>query len=73
MTRWTKFLIAFDQLGGQVIFGGAAPDETISAYVWRRKYKRWIRFVDWLFYPGHCRDAYISEKCGTQNAAEYRS
>lgn len=46
-------------------------NEPISAYCWRMGYKRWIDFIDWLFYTGHCRDAYMAEKNGSQLADEY--
>ena len=73
MTRCRKVLIALDQVLAVLIFDGATSDETISAYCWRRKHKRWIRFIDWLFYTGHCRDAYMAEKNGSQLADEYRN
>ena len=73
MTRMRKFLIALDQLLGSLLFKGIAADETISAYVWRRDYKRWITVLDAIFGKDHCRDSYIAEKLGTQNAPEYRA
>lgn len=77
-TRWQRFLIACTQLFGQVWFGlirgeDIYPDESTSAYVWRTDKKRWIRFVNWLLRDAdHCRNAWISERSGIQNAPEYR-
>ena len=72
MTRTWKFLIALDQLFGSLLFDGIAPDETISAYCWRRGYTRRVALLDAIFGENHCKEAYMSEKNGTQNAPEYR-
>lgn len=71
-TRWQRIMISFDQAVGTILFSGCGSDETISAYCWRTDKTRWIKFIDWLFYDGHCRDSYISEKCGKHLAPEYR-
>lgn len=50
------------------------PDESTSAFVWRKNYQKWIKFVNWLSRnPNHCKEAFDSEKNGTQNAPEYRA
>ena len=72
MTLGTKIKVQMTQFVGQVLFRDIYPDEMTCAYVWRRGYKRWIAFLDWLFYPGHCREMYMIEKSGSQNAPEYR-
>ena len=72
MSRFYKALIALDQFIGSLLFEGIAPDETISAYVWRRGYKRRIALIDAIFGKDHCKYSYMSEKNGTQNAPEYR-
>ena len=72
MTRLRKVLIALDQLLGSLLFDGIAPDETISAYVWRRGYTRRIALLDAIFGKDHCKYSYLSEQRGTQNAPEYR-
>lgn len=72
MSRLRKILIALDQLLGALLFQGIAPDETISAYVWRRGYTRRIALLDSIFGENHCKYSYMSEKLGTQNAPEYR-
>lgn len=73
MTRLFKILLTLDQALGPWIFKGIYPDESISAYVWRKQKTGWIRFVNWLMRdPNHCEAAYLSEKNGTQNAPEYR-
>lgn len=77
-TQWQKFLITLTQMFGTVWFGlirgeDIAPDESTSAFVWRRNKTGWIKVIDWLARnPTHCKEAYMSEKCGTQNAPEYR-
>ena len=72
-TRWQRIMISFDQAVGTILFSECGSDETISAYCWRTDKTRWIKFIDWLFYDGHCRDSYISEKCGKHLAPEYRA
>ena len=73
MTRTWKFLIALDQMLGSLLFEGIAADETISAYCWRRGYARRVAMIDWIMRdPDHCRNSWISERSGTQNAPEYR-
>ena len=72
-TRWMRFLIALDQALGTIIFRDCWPDETMSAYVWRRGRKHWIKAINWIMRdPDHCRNSWISERSGTQNAPEYR-
>lgn len=73
MNRIRKALIALDQFVGSLLFRGIAPDETISAYVWRKGYTWRIRMIDAIFGKDHCKYSYMSEKNGTQNAPEYRS
>ena len=74
MTRLRKILIALDQLCGVLFFSDCYPDETISAYVFRKRKHRWVRFVNWLMRdPNHCRDSYQSEQYGLQLAPEYRA
>ena len=73
-TRWMRFLIALDQALGTIIFRDCWPDETMSAYVWRRDRKHWIKAINWLFSDlNHCESAYKAEKNGAQNAPEYRA
>lgn len=72
MNRIRKALIALDQFVGSLLFSGIAPDETISAYVWRKGYTWRIRMIDAIFGKDHCKYSYMSEKNGTQNAPEYR-
>jgi len=70
-------LIALTQLFCQVWFGlikgeKTYPDESTSAFVFRTKKWRWVKWVNWLFDdPNHCRDAYEHEKDGSQNAPDY--
>lgn len=71
MNRLVRILIALDQFLGCLLFDGIGPDETISAYCHRRGYTTRVKIIDWLFYPGHCRDAYMSEKTGAHLAPEY--
>lgn len=73
MSRLRKALIALDQFVGSMLFEGIAPDETISAYCWRRGYTKRITLIDAIFGKDHCRYSYMNEKNGTQNAPEYRN
>ena len=73
MNRLMKILIAIDQLFGCLLFDGIGPDETISAYCWRRGYTRRVALIDWFFGKDHCKNAYMSEKNGTHLAPEYRA
>ena len=72
MSRLRKFLIAADQMIGSLLCKGIAPDETISAYCWRRGYTWRVKLIDAIFGKDHCKYSYMSEKLGTQNAPEYR-
>lgn len=73
MNRLLKILIALDQLCGAFLFRGIWPDESISAYCWRKGYMRRVAVIDWLMREeNHCAKAYLSEATGTQNAPEYR-
>lgn len=74
MTRTRKILLEWhDQLCGALLFDGIWPDESISAYCWRKGYMRRVVVIDFLMREkGHCFNAYFSEKNGTQNAKEYR-
>lgn len=70
-------LINLTQMFGQLYFKGfckedISPDESTSAYVWRRNYTVWIAVLDFVLGENHCKEAYMSEKLGTQNAPEYR-
>jgi len=68
-----RVLIAIDQLAATVFFG-TEPDETISAMAYRRGWRGFETFINFLFRdPNHCRDAYFAECNGTQNHPEYRS
>lgn len=61
MSWGRRVLIAIDQLGNA--FANGNPDETISSRVGRAAVagKRWgmilERVIDWMFWPGHCREA----------------
>lgn len=73
MTRLFKILLTLDQALGSLLFSGIFPDESISAYCYRKSYWRRVALIDWLMREkGHCFNAYFSEKNGTQNAKEYR-
>ena len=73
MSRLLKILIALDQLCGAFLFRGIWPDESISAYCWRKGYMRRVAIIDWVMREeNHCATAYLSEATGTQNAPEYR-
>ena len=81
-TKYTALqglLINCTQMFGQVWFKWIKkddiwPDESTSAFVWRKQYKKWIKFVNWLSRNSkHCEEAYNSEKLGLQNAPEYRA
>ena len=74
MTRGFKILLALDQFFGALLFRGIFPDESISAYCYRKSYWRRVALIDWLMREkGHCFNAYFSEKNGTQNAPDYRA
>lgn len=49
------------------------PDETVSARAWREQRLAWIRLIDTIFVPGHCRDSYASEHLRRQLPPEYRT
>jgi len=73
MTRLFKTLLTLDNFVGSILFSGIWPDESISAYCWRKGYMRRVVVINWLMRDKrHCHDAYLSEKHGTQNAPEYR-
>lgn len=74
MSRLLKILIALDQLCGSLLFKCIHPDETISAYCYRKNYWKRVAIIDWIMREkGHCFNAYFSEKNGTQNTPEYRA
>ena len=74
MTRTRKILLALDQFFGALLFDGIFPDESISAYCWRKGYMRRVAIIDWMMREkGHCFNAFLSEKNGAQNAPEYRN
>lgn len=70
--RWKCIAIALDQLLGSLLFDGICPDETISAYVWRRGYTRRVAIIDFFLGKNHCKEAYMSECNGAHLAPEYR-
>lgn len=73
MTRLFKIFLALDQFFGALLFDGIFPDESISAYCYRKRYWRRVAVIDWIMREeNHCAKAYLSEKSGTQNAPEYR-
>ena len=73
MTRTRKILLALDQFFGALLFDGIFPDESISAYCWRKCYWKRVAIIDWIMREeNHCFNAFMSEKNGTQNAPEYR-
>ena len=74
MTRLFKILLTLDQAIGPWLFSDIHPDETISAYCYRKNYWKRVAIIDWIMREkGHCFNAYFSEKNGTQNAPEYRN
>lgn len=74
MTRLFKIFLALDQFLGSLLFSGIFPDESISAYCYRKSYWRRVALIDFLMREkGHCFNAYFSEKNGTQNAPDYRA
>lgn len=73
MTRTRKILLALDQFFGSILFKGIWPDETISAYCYRKNYWKRVAIIDWIMREeNHCAIAYLNEKNRTQNAPEYR-
>jgi hypothetical protein len=72
MTRARKILIALDQLFGTLLFAGIGPDETISAYCWRKQYRVRVWLLDLVFGAGHCQDSYRSEQTGAHLDPDYR-
>lgn len=74
MTRLFKIFLALDQFLGSLLFSGIFPDESISAYCYRKSYWKRVALIDFLMREkGHCFNAYVSEKNGAQNAPEYRA
>jgi hypothetical protein len=71
VTRARKILIALDQLLGAFLFSGIGPDETISAYCWRRGYRRRVAILDFFLGENHCHDAYLSELSGAHLDPDY--
>ena len=72
MSRLVRILIALDQLLGCLLFAGIGPDETISAYCWRRGYTKRTAIIDFFLGKNHCKESYMSEKTGAHLAPEYR-
>lgn len=73
MTRLFKIFLALDQFFGALLFDGIFPDESISAYCYRKSYMRRVAVIDWIMRDEwHCYNAFMSERNGTQNAPEYR-
>ena len=73
MSRIFKIFLAFDQFLGSLLFSGIFPDESISAYCYRKSYWKRVAIIDWVMREeNHCAKAYLSEATGTQNAPEYR-
>jgi len=72
--RILLILLILDNLLGNLLFGSISPDESISAYCWRRGYTKRIALIDWLMREkDHCKKAYESEKNGSHLAPEYRA
>lgn len=72
-THFQRVLLCLTNLFGNIFFKGIYPDESTSAYVFRKQYHKWIKFVNFLFQdPMHCKNAYKAEHEGKQNAPEYR-
>lgn len=61
MTYIRHLLIAFDQFANAIL--GGWPDETLSAYAWRKQDWR-CKAINALFFwqKNHCRASYESEK-----------
>lgn len=80
--RLLNTAIAIDQLMYVLLtLGEGSPDETLSAAAWRteqagklggRIFRPLIDLVFLLLEREHCRNAYESEKHGTQLPKEYR-
>lgn len=63
MLTIVKALIEFDEWGNFLL--GGTEEETISSHSYRAKLEgKWlgkaVPFIDWLFYKGHCQNAYES-------------
>ena len=76
-THLQNVLINLTQLFGNIWFGlikkdDITADESTSAFVWRKQYTRWIKFIDFLARnPKHCEEAYNSEKNRLQISPDY--
>lgn len=68
---FVNILIALDQLINAVL--GGYPDETLSAYSWRKQDWRY-KVINKLFFwqNNHCRGSYESEKVRRHLPPEYR-
>lgn len=81
--RLLNILVSADQFIFSIVtFGGANPDETISAASWRwernglKRGKILRPIIDYIFLKlfndvNHCEESYKSEKEGKQLPAEY--
>lgn len=76
LKNWAmQVLIALDQLITALVGGFA--DETLSSYSYRMEQqgKPWgvaRRFIDFLFFEGHCEQAYLAEIERHQLPPEFR-
>ena len=65
MKYFKNLLVGIDQLGNAILAG--YPDETMSSRAYRMQVQgKWFGWtaeaIDYLFYPGHCKDAYEAER-----------
>jgi len=60
-TRKQRILEALSQLACVVFFDGDA-DEMLSSFAWRTQHTTLIRWLDWWFGAGHCKDSYEWER-----------
>lgn len=72
MNRLLKVLIALDQLCGVLFFRDCYPDETISAYLWRRKNEKWVAVMDSIFGKDHCKDSFKNEEASAKQGVDLR-
>lgn len=55
---YLRVLIALDQFFATLLLPENSEDCTISDWAWRNQCKPMIKFIDFLFYDGHCKDSF---------------
>jgi len=72
MRRLWNFIVNIDEALCSLMFKDALDDETICAYLWRKKNEKWVGIMDSIFGKDHCKDSFKGETASAKEGLTVR-